>query len=142
MRGGSKLYFCLWFTSHLENHEFMSQNGYIERIEGIHLISLCWNKFLWYTIFYFCFLVEERVGRIYHNLLNFCDTQTCCRTFGSRAITTCFNEICLSRQGIEPWSSASNQRSNRGGSMCKNRTSKHLLTKKSSVIFQCLNMCV
>ena len=29
------------------------------------------------------------------------DTQTCCRTFGIGAFTTCFYDLCLSRLGFE-----------------------------------------
>ena len=33
-------------------------------------------------------------------------THTCCRAFGSGAVTTCFNDFALSRRMIEPWSPA------------------------------------
>ena len=35
------------------------------------------------------------------------DTHTCCRAFSSKAVTTCFNDLGMSRPGIEPRSSAS-----------------------------------
>ena len=34
------------------------------------------------------------------------DIRTCCRAFGSGAITTCFNDLGLSRPRIEPRSAA------------------------------------
>ena len=34
------------------------------------------------------------------------DTNSCSQAFSSGAVTTCFNDLCLSRPGIEPWSSA------------------------------------
>ena len=30
------------------------------------------------------------------------DTHTCCQRFGSGAVNICFNDLCLSRSGIEP----------------------------------------
>ena len=33
------------------------------------------------------------------------DTNSCCRAFSNGAVTTCFNDLCLSRPGIEPRSS-------------------------------------
>ena len=64
----------------------------------------------------------------------YCDTvhhlrgpPTCCRAFDSGAITTCFNDLGLSRPRTEPWSSACEVRalplSHRGGNILSFRIS-------------------